>query len=122
MKLGQVDTVWVLVAASLAFFMQAGFVAREAGLTRAKNAMSAASKILCNAVIVSLIFWAIGYSFLHGQGGIVGFGDALVAVDAEPQVLAFFVLNLAMALIPGAIVSGALAERIRILPFILVAA
>src|SRR5262245_30446380 len=119
MKLSQIDTIWVLVAASFAFFMQAGFATREAGLTRAKNAMSAASKILCNAVIVALVFWAIGFSFVHGQGAFIGFGEALVAVDAEPPTLAFFVLNLAMALVPGAIVSGALAERIRILPFVL---
>src|SRR5215831_11233149 len=122
MKLSQIDTVWVLIAASLAFFMQAGFAARECGLTRAKNAMSAASKILSNAIIVALIFWAIGFSLLHGPGNIVGFGEALVAVDADPPTLAFFILDLAMALLPGAILSGALAERIRILPFVLAAA
>jgi len=122
MKLSQTDTLWILVAASLAFLMQAGFAAREAGLTRAKNAMSGASKILCNAIVVGLIYWAIGYSFIHGQGGLIGFGDTLVAVDADPATLAVFVLGLATALVPGAILSGALAERIRILPFILVVA
>src|SRR5512143_3049395 len=116
MKLGQIDSVWVLIAASLVFFMQAGFATREAGLTRSKNAMNAATKILGGTVVVALLFWAVGYSLLHGSGGFLGSGDLFVSGDADSSILVGFFYRMALALVPAAILSGAVAERMRLAP------
>jgi ammonium transporter len=122
MKSSQVDTVWILTAACLVFFMQAGFAAREAGLTRSKNAMSAATKILGGTLVVALIFWALGFSLVAGNGDFLGSGPMWVSADEDPAVLAGFIFQLALACVPAAIVSGALAERIRLAPFLMVVA
>lgn len=120
MRLSEIDSVWVLVSASLVFFMQAGFVARETGLTRSKNAMNAAAKILGGVMVIALLFWIVGYSFLAGSGGVIGSGYFMLSADAAPQILVGFCFDLALAFIPAAILSGAVAERIRLLPFLLV--
>jgi len=60
------DTVWVLLAASLVFFMQAGFALVESGFTRAKNSVNIIMKNLMDFAIGSVVFWIIGYWIMFG--------------------------------------------------------
>src|SRR5215510_8416973 len=106
MKLSQIDGVWVILAASLVFFMQAGFAAREAGLTRSKNSVNAVSKLLAGTLVVALLFWLVGFGMLYGPGDFIGPGAFGVSADTEPGLLALFFLYLALACVPGAIFSG----------------
>ena len=55
------DTVWVLLAAVLVFFMQAGFAMVEAGFTRAKNAGNIIMKNFMDFSIGSIVFWFLGF-------------------------------------------------------------
>lgn len=68
------DTVWVLVAAFLVFFMQAGFAMVEAGFTRAKNASNIVMKNLMDFAIGSIVFFAFGFAIMFGKdlGGFIG--------------------------------------------------
>ena len=52
------DTLWMLVAAVLVFFMQAGFAMVEAGFTRAKNANNIIMKNLMDFSVGSILFYA----------------------------------------------------------------
>ena len=63
------DTVWVIVAACLVLFMQAGFAMLEVGFSRMKNVGSVVAKILVNLAIAALLFWAFGFraGLRHGQ-------------------------------------------------------
>ena len=63
-----VDTVWVVLATFLVFFMQAGFFTLEIGFTRAKNAGHIAWKILVNMSISAIVFWAVGFAIAFGTG------------------------------------------------------
>jgi Amt family ammonium transporter len=68
-----VNTVWVVVAAVLVMFMQAGFAFLEAGLTRMKNAAHIAGKNVLIFAICSLVYWAVGFGLAFGDGNsIVG--------------------------------------------------
>ena len=62
------NTFWVLIAASLVFFMQAGFALVEAGLTRSKNTTNILFKNLMDFAIGTLGFWFIGYGIMFGAG------------------------------------------------------
>ena len=62
------DTVWVLVAAVLVLFMQAGFAMLEVGFSRMKNVGSVVAKILVNLAIAALLFWAFGFALAFGTG------------------------------------------------------
>src|ERR687888_2489288 len=63
------NTVWVVVAAVLVMFMQAGFAFLEAGLTRMKNAAHIAGKNVLSFGVCSLVYWAVGFALAFGDGG-----------------------------------------------------
>jgi Amt family ammonium transporter len=63
------NSAWVMVAAVLVMFMQAGFAMLEIGFVRGKNAGSVIAKILVNFAIAALGFWAVGFAFAFGGSG-----------------------------------------------------
>ncbi len=78
-----VNTVWVVVAAVLVMFMQAGFAFLEAGLTRMKNAAHIAGKNVLIFAICSLVYWAVGFGLAFGDGNsIVGTHGFFPSTDA----------------------------------------
>ena len=133
------DTVWVLVAAFLVFWMNAGFACLEAGLCRAKNAVNILAKNFVVFAISSVAFWLIGFGLMFGDGtdffGMNGW--ALAGADNSPAtgdaysgvfsslnwtgvpLTAKFFFQLVFAGTAATIVSGAVAERIKFLAFIL---
>src|SRR5919199_3443352 len=64
-----VDTIWVIVAALLVLFMQAGFAMLEVGFSRMKNVGSVVAKILANMGIGLVAYWVAGFAFAFGDGG-----------------------------------------------------
>src|SRR5215207_10017641 len=54
------NTLWVIVAAMVVMFMQAGFMFLEIGFSRQKNAGTVVAKILTNFSIAGLMYWAVG--------------------------------------------------------------
>ena len=60
------DTVWVLLAAMLVFFMQPGFALVEAGFTRSKNTANILMKNFVDFMVGSFLFWMIGFGLMHG--------------------------------------------------------
>jgi Amt family ammonium transporter len=122
------NTVWVLIAAFLVFFMQAGFALVEAGMTRAKNTVNIFFKNTIDFVVATLAFWAIGYAFMFGTdaGGLIGTsGFALDPTTAAGQedvaglpVMAFWFFQLVFAGTAATIVSGAMAERTRFIAYL----
>src|SRR6266542_4250846 len=81
------DTIWVILAACLVMFMQAGFAFLEIGFSRGKNAGTVVAKILTNFSIAGLCYWVVGFAFAFGAGQFMGhdgfflrgFGDPLKA-------------------------------------------
>jgi ammonium transporter, Amt family len=63
-----IDTVWVLVAAMLVFFMNAGFGLVESGLCRAKNTTNILAKNFIVFAISSISFWVLGWGLMFGDG------------------------------------------------------
>src|SRR3954471_9843721 len=69
---GGIHLMWVIVAACLVMFMQAGFAFLEIGFSRGKNAGTVVAKILTNFSIAALMYWAVGFAFAFGSGKIIG--------------------------------------------------
>jgi Amt family ammonium transporter len=63
-----IDTVWVLVAAMLVFFMNAGFGMVESGLCRAKNTTNILAKNFIVFAASTVSFWVIGWGLMFGDG------------------------------------------------------
>ncbi len=104
------DTIWVLIAAALVFFMQAGFAMVETGFTRSKNAGNIIMKNLMDFAVGSIMFWVIGYSIMYGsdKAGLFGWSGFLFYDNYTS--LIFQTVFCATA---ATIVSGAMAERTK---------
>ena len=115
-----IDTVWILIAAFLVFFMQAGFAMVETGFTRAKNAANILMKNLMDFSLGSIGFWAVGFGLMFGADklGLFGASNFFLA-GADPltttglQMFAFFLFQTVFAATAATIVSGAMAERTK---------
>ena len=81
MEFSPVNTAWVLIAAALVFFMQAGFAILESGLTRAKNAGNIIMKNLMDFCIGTPIYWFVGFGIMFGTGSLVGGIDLFTRGD-----------------------------------------
>src|SRR5512132_1700244 len=123
------STVWVVVAAILVMFMQAGFAFLEAGLTRMKNVGHVAAKNVLVLGIASIVYYLVGYGLAFGDGGnaIVGGSgfapsvDELLAIGASPfswfstiPAGAGYLFEVVFAAVSLAIVWGAMAERAKL--------
>lgn len=83
--ISSVNTLWLVVAAVLVMFMQAGFLFLEVGFSRAKNAGLGVVKILTNYSIASIAYWAVGFAFAFGGAGeIAGTKGFFLDVSASP--------------------------------------
>lgn len=116
---GQIDVIWLLVAAFLVFFMQAGFAMVESGFSRAKNAANLLMKNLMDFCVGSLLFFAIGFGLMYGTSasGLIGTDNFfLSSISFGPESAydwAGFLFQLVFAATAATIVSGAVAERLK---------
>jgi Amt family ammonium transporter len=140
LKVGM-DTMWVMVAGMLVFFMNAGFGMLETGFCRQKNAVNVLSKNLIVFALSTIAYWAIGFALMFSDGnGFIGSsggfflwnvadnspatGDAYQGIfkalnwTGVPLNAKFF-FQLVFAGTAATIVSGAVAERIKFLEFLI---
>jgi Amt family ammonium transporter len=123
------STIWVVFAAVLVMFMQAGFAFLEAGLTRMKNVGHIAAKNVLVLGIASIIYYCVGYGMAFGDGGnwfVGGSGffpsvNDLLAIGQAPfswfgtiPAGAGYLFQVVFAAVSLAIVWGAMAERTKL--------
>ncbi|MBE8965541.1 ammonium transporter [Nostocales cyanobacterium LEGE 12452] len=134
-----IDTLWVAIAAFLVFFMNAGFCMLETGFCRQKNAVNVLSKNLIVFALSTIAFWFIGFALMFGDGndfiGLNGFflkgaDNSPATADAYKGIFsalnwagvplaAKFLFQLVFAGTAATIVSGAVAERIKFVDFLI---
>ena len=111
------DTVWVLLAAFLVFFMQAGFGMVEAGFIRAKNTTNILTKNFLDFCMASLGFFCFGYAIMFGTGngfmGLTGWFMNGAESGADVPVYAFWLFQAAFCGAAATIVAGGMAERMN---------
>lgn len=127
---GYLDRFWVLIAAVLVFFMQAGFKTFEAGMVRKVHADNVAIKNVLDWLVISLVYFLQGFGLMFGDSfnGLIGtnlFGPTMDVlkkvqnnIDGQYLGLEFFLYQLAFAATAATIVSGAVSERIALIPYV----
>lgn len=125
-----INTMWVMFAALLVLFMQAGFMFLEIGFSRAKNAGAVVAKIFTNFSIAAIMFWAVGFALAFGKpvsesfnvfGNtgwfLQGFGDPATAFPVmgifDVTVETKFFFQFVFCAVSLAIVWGSTLERIK---------
>lgn len=114
--INSLDTVWVLLAAMLVFFMHPGFALVESGFTRSKNTTNILMKNFVTFMVGTVLFWFIGFGVMFGEGFFAGapnFGSLDFYEDSNVPKQAFFIFQTVFAATAATIVSGAMAERVK---------
>ncbi|MEJ2750915.1 MAG: ammonium transporter, partial [Anaerolineae bacterium] len=113
-----VDTAWVLIAAFLVFFMQAGFGFLEAGFVRSKNVVNIMAENLMDTTMTTVGFIIAGFGIMFSTGNAF-FGTEWFFHNGLPEIypgltiptLAFFFFQFAFCAAASTIASGLMAER-----------
>ena len=124
------NTLLFLIGGFLVMWMAAGFAMLEAGLVRAKNTSTQCIKNIGLYSIAGLMFWVIGYSiaypgFAEGSLGLFGIADFPYAMqgvgaadtDTGYSVASDWFFHMVFCATTASIVSGTVAERVKIVPF-----
>ncbi|MCF7701279.1 ammonium transporter [Loktanella sp. M215] len=128
-------TLLFLVGGFLVMWMAAGFAMLEAGLVRSKNVTTQLTKNVALFAIAGIMYWLVGFNLMYPGDGwtIVGYVGALfsptvlepvgLAADAASldyaSVASDFFFQLMFCATTASIVSGTLAERIKLWPFLI---
>jgi len=136
MELLTTNNVWMMLCAALVFFMHLGFSFLEIGLTRQKNTINILFKNFFIITMGIIVYCLVGFNLMYpgdfniidSFGGILGFAglglDAVAASDlAYNEGYTYwtdFLFQAMFAATAGTIISGAVAERIKINSFMLI--
>jgi Amt family ammonium transporter len=118
------DTAWVLASAALVLFMTPGLALFYGGMVRAKNVLNMLMKNFFTITIVTMIWVVIGYTLAFGKdagGGLIGNLDHIglkgVTGNLFPGLTipdsAFMAFQMMFAVITPALITGAIAERMK---------
>ena len=118
-----INLIWMLLTAFLVFMMQGGFAMLETGFTRAKSAGNIMMKNLLDFCFGSIAFWAIGFGIMFGAGNLLfgtsGFFLSAGKGGSDLWQYGFFMFQLVFAATAATIVSGAVAERIKFVGYLI---
>ncbi|WP_156289823.1 ammonium transporter [Oceanobacillus salinisoli] len=126
MEIVLMDNLWVIIGTFLVFLMIGGFILLEAGSTRMKNAGHIAGKTIFTAGIGSLVFWAVGWGFIYGEGNaLIGlsdffYGDASISEEGLAPAVDFM-FQMMFALVALTIAFGGFAERAKLSSYVIFA-
>ncbi|MBP5346145.1 MAG: ammonium transporter [Bacteroidales bacterium] len=120
------DTVWMVLAAMLVFWMQPGFALCEAGFTRSKNTANILFKNFVDFILGSLLFWFLGFGFMFGSDGegfigMPNWGD-LTFYKGDLPTEGFLMFQTVFCATAATIVSGAMAERTKFSMYVIYSA
>ena len=121
-KINTGDTAWVLTSAALVLFMTPGLAFFYGGMVRAKNVLAMLMQNFFAMGIVTILWVLVGYSLAFGNagnGGLIGNFDYVGlkgltnGVTGTIPTLAFVAFQLTFAVITPALITGAIADRMR---------
>jgi Amt family ammonium transporter len=120
------NTLLFLMAGFMVMWMAAGFTMLEAGMVRTKNVAMQCTKNIALYSIAGLVFWAIGYNLMYDgvDGGYIGSLAAKIipSPDSDPgtySAASDWFFQMVFCATAASIVSGTLAERIKLWPFLI---
>ena len=134
------NTLWVVIAAVLVLFMQAGFAMLEIGFSRQKNAGTGVAKILTNLSIAAICYWAVGFALAFGSADVLGISSSILGSNgfflqfsgngpeafpvmgvSDATVEAKWLFQFAFCAVSLAIVWGSTLERIKYSAYVIYA-
>ena len=119
------DTFYLLISGVLVMWMAAGFAMLEAGLVRAKNTTEILTKNILLYAIACVMYLLVGYNIMYVDNGAGGWLPSVVSLmgsqadDAGHSLHADFFFQVVFVATATSIISGAVAERMKLWSFLL---
>jgi Amt family ammonium transporter len=112
---------WVLTSCALVLFMTPGLALFYGGMVRSKNVLSMLMKNFITIGIVSVVWSLVGFTIAFGTdvGSLIGGLDFIGLNGVEGDFLLFMVFQMMFAIITPALISGAVAERMKFSAWVL---
>lgn len=109
------DIAWVLVSCALVAFMTPGLALFYGGMVRAKHTLNMLMMNFSAIPVVTVVWVLVGYSLAFGSstGGLVGGFDVLGLSGVADEDLLFVAFQMMFAVITPALISGAVADRMK---------
>jgi len=125
-----INNLWLLVSTVLVFIMHLGFASLESGFVQKKNVVNILFKNVMIIAIGLLTYYAVGFNLMYpgiNEGGFFGFAgfglnppeDGMTSAYADYTYWSDFIFQGMFAATCCTIVSGAVAERIKLVPFLI---
>ena len=123
------DSVWLIYTASIVFLMNAGII-MFGGFLRPQHTLKYATHVFIDCTLGAIVFWLCGYALLLGGSNLspglesgnwfIGYSGWLLMGDAyDVRTINFWVFNLVFVTIAVSFISGAVAERIKLVPWLI---
>lgn len=114
-----INLVWVMLGTFLVFIMHPGFTLVESGFTRSKNALNIIMKNFLTISVGALVYYLVGFGVMFGDtvGGWFGKNGFLLSGRTD---IDFFVFQAVFCATAATIISGAVAERIKLGSYVLI--
>ncbi len=122
------DTAWILTATALVLMMTVpGLALFYGGMVRKKNILSIAGQSFATAIIVSLLWFLLGYTLANGDGNAF-IGDfskiflkhlSIDTINGSIPESLFILFQMTFAIIAAAIITGAFADRMKFSAFLI---
>jgi Amt family ammonium transporter len=108
-----------LISAVLVMWMAAGFAMLESGLTRTKNTATILTKNITLYAIACIVYYFVGYNLMYGDGNaFIGSGFALSGISYDDHsYMADFFFQVVFVATAASVISGTVAERMKMWPF-----
>ena len=123
------DTAWLLASAAMVMFMTPGLALFYAGMARRKNVLGTLMQSFVALAVIGILWVTVGYSLAFGEGnafigglghvGLDGLLDGTTSYAPTVPALAFMMYQGMFAIITPALISGAVAERMRFMPYVI---
>jgi len=108
------NTAWILMSSALVLFMTPGLALFYGGMVRAKNVLNMLMMNFFTISIVTIVWVAVGYSIaFSGDSGIIGDFKYWMFQDLVGEDLLFAMFQMTFAIITPALISGAVADRMK---------
>ena len=115
------NLIWIVAAAAMVFFMQIGFTAFETGSVQAKNAISVSLKNITICILCAVFYFLVGFALMFGKDRLELVGSShflFFGLDEIPLGYAFAFFQVVFASTAATIITGAMAERTRLVTHI----
>lgn len=122
-------SIWLIYTASIVFVMNAG-ICLIGGFLRPQHTLKYATHVFMDCALGAIIFWFVGYAFLLGGSNLspglesgnffIGFSGWMLMGDAyDVRTINLWMFNVVFATISVSFIAGAVAERIKLVPWII---